>query len=74
MISGMYLGDCVRRVLVRMAQEAGIFGTCVPHKLLEAFSLQYVEYFKYIYIFEDMSTILIFMPVQYKLHYSSRVI
>ncbi|XP_024360110.1 hexokinase-1 isoform X2 [Physcomitrium patens] len=39
MISGMYLGDCVRRVLVRMAQEACIFGTPVPHKLLEAFSL-----------------------------------
>jgi hexokinase len=40
MISGMYLGDCVRRVLVKMAQEAGIFGTNVPHKLLEAFSLR----------------------------------
>jgi hexokinase len=38
----MYLGDCVRRVLVRMAQEAGIFGPFVPHKLLEPFSLQYV--------------------------------
>lgn len=40
MISGMYLGDCVRRVLVRMAQEAGIFGPHVPHKLLESFTLQ----------------------------------
>ncbi|XP_024404167.1 hexokinase-7 isoform X2 [Physcomitrium patens] len=40
MISGMYLGDCVRRVLVRMAQQAGIFGPRVPHRLLEAFSLK----------------------------------
>jgi hexokinase len=39
MISGMYLGDCVRHVLVKMAQEAGIFETNVPHKILEAFSL-----------------------------------
>jgi hypothetical protein len=41
MISGMYLGDCVRRLLVQIAQETGIFGSCVPHKLLEAFSLHF---------------------------------
>lgn len=40
MISGMYLGDCARRVLVRMAHEAHLFGPIVPHKLLEPFSLQ----------------------------------
>ncbi|CAM6013081.1 unnamed protein product [Sphagnum balticum] len=39
MISGMYLGDVVRRVLLTMAQEAALFGPNVPRKMLEAFSL-----------------------------------
>jgi hexokinase len=39
MISGMYLGDVVRRVLLKMAQEAALFGPNVPRKMLEAFSL-----------------------------------
>jgi hexokinase len=39
MISGMYLGDVVRRVLLKMAQEAALFGPSVPRKMLEAFSL-----------------------------------
>ena len=30
MISGMYLGDIVRRVIMRMSQEAEIFGDILP--------------------------------------------
>lgn len=33
MISGMYLGEVVRRVLYRMAEEASFFGDAVPPKL-----------------------------------------
>ncbi|KAI3451873.1 hypothetical protein Pfo_008538 [Paulownia fortunei] len=33
LISGMYLGEIVRRVLLKMAQEAALFGDCVPPKL-----------------------------------------
>jgi hexokinase len=43
MISGMYLGDVVRRVLLKMAQEAALFGPNVPRKMLEAFSLGYIS-------------------------------
>lgn len=51
MISGMYLGDVVRRVLLKMAQEAALFGPKVPHKLLEAFSLQYVPLISHSFTF-----------------------
>ncbi|KAK5783079.1 probable hexokinase-like 2 protein isoform X1 [Gossypium arboreum] len=40
MISGMYLGEIVRRVLVRMAQEAALFGQNVPPKLLIPYLLR----------------------------------
>ncbi|TVU35269.1 hypothetical protein EJB05_17151, partial [Eragrostis curvula] len=33
LISGMYMGEVVRRVLLKMAQEASIFGDNVPQKL-----------------------------------------
>ncbi|XP_057500171.1 hexokinase-3-like [Actinidia eriantha] len=39
MISGMYLGDIVRRVILRMSQEADIFGPVSP-KLSEPFILR----------------------------------
>eukprot|EP01018_Ginkgo_biloba_P026395 Gb_18025 [translate_table: standard] len=39
LMSGMYLGDIVRRVLLRMAKEAELFGDIVPSKLTEAFIL-----------------------------------
>lgn len=52
MISGMYLGDVVRRVLLKMAQEAALFGPKVPHKLLEAFSLQYVPLMSHSFTFK----------------------
>lgn len=41
MISGMYLGDIVRRVLHQMAEEAAFFGDTVPPKLKVPFILRY---------------------------------
>lgn len=38
-ISGMYLGEIVRRVLVNMAEEEGLFGISVPQKLSMPFIL-----------------------------------
>ncbi|KNA07587.1 hypothetical protein SOVF_169560 [Spinacia oleracea] len=40
MISGMYLGEIVRRVLYRMADEASLFGDTVPSKLKTPFILR----------------------------------
>ncbi|XP_057519491.1 hexokinase-1-like [Amaranthus tricolor] len=40
MISGMYLGEIVRRVLCHMAEEASFFGNTVPPKLLIPFILR----------------------------------
>ncbi|MBA0722697.1 hypothetical protein Golax_003350, partial [Gossypium laxum] len=40
MISGMYLGEIVRRVLCKMAEEAAIFGDTVPPKLKIPFILR----------------------------------
>jgi len=39
-ISGMYLGEIVRRVLCRMAEEASFFGDTVPPKLKIPFILR----------------------------------
>lgn len=39
LLSGMYLGDVVRRVLLRLAEEAALFGSTVPAKLLVPFVL-----------------------------------
>ncbi|KAL2964208.1 hypothetical protein AAZX31_17G244000 [Glycine max] len=38
-ISGMYLGEIVRRVLLEMAEEGGLFGKSVPQKLSTPFIL-----------------------------------
>ncbi|GMH18050.1 hypothetical protein Nepgr_019891 [Nepenthes gracilis] len=43
MISGMYLGEIVRRVLCRMAEEASFFGDTVPEKLKIPFILRTPE-------------------------------
>ncbi|GAB2292406.1 hexokinase A [Dionaea muscipula] len=40
MLSGMYLGEIVRRVLYRMAEEASFFGDTVPQKLKIPFILR----------------------------------
>ena len=42
MISGMYLGEIVRHVLARMAEEAALFGGYVPVKLMERLTLGYL--------------------------------
>ncbi|KAG6390673.1 hypothetical protein SASPL_148412 [Salvia splendens] len=39
-ISGMYLGEIVRRVLHRMAEDATLFGDSIPEKLQMPFSLK----------------------------------
>ncbi|GAB2250123.1 hypothetical protein Droror1_Dr00013482 [Drosera rotundifolia] len=39
MVSGEYLGEIVRRVLLRMAKEAAFFGDTVPKKLEEPYIL-----------------------------------
>lgn len=39
-ISGMYLGEILRRVLCRMADEAAFFGDTVPPKLKIPFILR----------------------------------
>ena len=44
MISGMYLGEIVRRVLFKMAEEANVFGDTVPAKLRTPFVLRCVLY------------------------------
>ncbi len=43
MIGGMYMGEIVRRVLLKMAEETGLFGPEVPEKLTKPFSLTYVN-------------------------------
>lgn len=39
-ISGMYLGEIVRRVLVKMAEADALFGESVPEKLSTPFALR----------------------------------
>lgn len=43
MIGGMYLGEIVRRVLLRMAREAHLFGGSVVPKLQQPFILMYIS-------------------------------
>ena len=54
MISGMYLGDIVRRVILRMSLESDIFGP-ISSKLSMPFILRFVLYpshaLSYIYIY-----------------------
>ncbi|CAM6098379.1 unnamed protein product [Calypogeia fissa] len=39
LVSGMYMGDVVRRVMLRMAQEADLFGSPIPPKLMQPYTL-----------------------------------
>lgn len=41
--SGMYLGEIVRRILCRMAEEASLFGDTFPPKLKTPFILRYLS-------------------------------
>lgn len=43
MISGMYLGEILRRVLLRMAEQSALFGDTVPPKLKTPFLLRTPE-------------------------------
>jgi hexokinase len=43
MISGMYLGEVVRRILLRLAHDASLFGDVVPPKLEQLFILRYTS-------------------------------
>lgn len=53
-ISGMYLGEIVRRALYRIAEEASIFGDTVPPKLKVPFilrlSLEPTMYYFFLYM------------------------
>lgn len=49
LISGMYLGEILRRVLCRMADEAALFGDTVPPKLKTPFVLRYYYYSSMLY-------------------------
>lgn len=40
-MSGMYLGEIVRRVLLKLAEEVEFFGDTVPPKLRIPFILRY---------------------------------
>ncbi|TVU35153.1 hypothetical protein EJB05_17027 [Eragrostis curvula] len=40
MISGMYLGEIVRRILLKLAHDASLFGDVVPPKLEQLFALR----------------------------------
>ncbi|XP_074563087.1 hexokinase-1-like [Curcuma longa] len=40
LISGMYLGEILRRILLRLAEEAALFGETVPEKLQVPFVLR----------------------------------
>jgi len=39
----MYLGDIVRRVLWKLAEEAAFFGDTIPSKLQVPFTLRYAS-------------------------------
>lgn len=41
LISGMYLGEIVRRILLKLAHDASLFGDVVPPKLEQPFVLRY---------------------------------
>lgn len=43
MIGGMYMGEIVRRVLLKMAEVTCLFGETVPESLMEPFSLSYAH-------------------------------
>jgi len=40
MVSGMYLGEIVRHMLLKLAEDAALFGDTVPGKLRERLSLE----------------------------------
>lgn len=51
MIGGMYLGDIVRRVILRMSQESDIFGP-ISSILSTPFVLRYISFCLLLYLFQ----------------------
>lgn len=43
-MSGRYLGEIVRRVLLRMSEESALFGDTLPPKLTIPYILWYLNY------------------------------
>ncbi|ESW27776.1 hypothetical protein PHAVU_003G231300 [Phaseolus vulgaris] len=43
LISGMYLGEVVRHVLLKLAQETALFGSSVPPKLMTPYLLRFPD-------------------------------
>jgi len=44
MVSGRYLGEIVRRVLLKMSEESALFGDTLPPKLTIPYILWYLNY------------------------------
>ena len=42
MVAGGYLGEIVRRVLLKMTQESALFGDILPPKLTTPYTLRYM--------------------------------
>ena len=59
LIGGMYLGEIVRRLLLKMAQEARLFGGVTLTKLKQPFILVYTLYCKPGFAIVSLFTILV---------------
>lgn len=70
MISGMYLGDIVRRVLHRMAEEAAFFGDTVPPNLKVPFILRYTVISMACFGWTCLSILVLFFLHDYPFHRS----
>ncbi|KAI3894533.1 hypothetical protein MKX03_027563 [Papaver bracteatum] len=53
-ISGMYLGEIVRRVLVKMAEVGNLFGESLPDRLSTPLVLRHVQYLAIFYLTPDL--------------------
>ena len=53
----MYLGEILRRVLLKMADEAAFFGDSVPPKLRIPFIIRFVNFFYIVYLLLGVSSV-----------------
>lgn len=51
MVSSMYLGDIIRRVISAMAEESDLFGGDVAQNLSQPFILRFSSSFNFVLIF-----------------------
>lgn len=68
LISGMYLGEILRRILLRMAEEVEFFGESVPEKLKVPFILRWVFFFIIILhqdLYHEQSSIWALKPLRW---------